>query len=32
MVNLIQPGVGVSTAGLEQPDEVIRAAQERDIG
>lgn len=29
MVNLIQPGVGVSTAGLEQPDDVIRAAQER---
>lgn len=29
MVNLIQPGIGVSTAGLEQPDDVIRAAQER---
>jgi len=29
MVNLIQPGVGVSTAGLEQPAEVIRAAEER---
>lgn len=32
MVNLIQPGVGVSTAGLEQPAEVIQAAQERNIG
>ncbi len=32
MVNLIQPGVGVSTAGLEQPDEIIRAAQEQSIG
>lgn len=32
MVNLIQPGVGISTAGLEPPTEVIEAAQERDIG
>ena len=32
MVNLIQPGVGISTAGLEPPTEVIQAAQERDIG
>ena len=28
MVNLIQPGVGISTAGLESPTEVIQAAQE----
>ncbi len=32
MVNLIQPGVGVSTAGLEPADELIAAAQERGIG
>ena len=32
MVNVIQPGVGVSTAGLETPDEMIRAAQEQSIG
>jgi len=32
MVNLIQPGVGVSTAGLEQPDELLRTVQARDIG
>jgi Na+/H+-dicarboxylate symporter len=32
MVNIIQPGVGISTAGLESPTEVIQAAQERDIG
>ena len=32
MVNLIQPGVGVSTAGLEQPDELLRTAQEKSIG
>jgi len=32
MVNLIQPGVGVSTAGLEQPDELIQAVGERGIG
>ena len=32
MVNLIQPGAGVSTVGLEQPTEVIEAAQERGIG
>ena len=32
MVNLIQPGVGVSTAGLAQPDELLRAAQEKGIG
>jgi solute carrier family 1 (high affinity glutamate transporter) protein 1 len=32
MVNLIQPGAGVSTAGLAQPDELLRAAQEKGIG
>ena len=32
MVNLIQPGVGVSTEGLEQPDEIMRLAAERGIG
>lgn len=32
MVNIIQPGVGVSTVGLEQPDELLRAAQEKGIG
>lgn len=32
MVNLIQPGVGVSTAGLEQPDELLRVVEERGIG
>ncbi len=32
MVNVIQPGVGVSTAGLETPDDMIRAAQEQSIG
>ena len=32
MVNLIQPGVGVSTAGLEQPDELLRSMDERGIG
>lgn len=32
MVNLIQPGVGVSTAGLEPADELIAAAKERGIG
>jgi Na+/H+-dicarboxylate symporter len=32
LVNLIQPGVGVSTAGLEQPDELLLAAQERSFG
>jgi Na+/H+-dicarboxylate symporter len=32
MVNLIQPGVGVSTVGLAQPDELLVAAQERGIG
>ena len=32
MVNLIQPGVGVSTAGLETPQAIIEAAQERNIG
>ena len=32
MVNIIQPGVGVSTAGLEQPDELLRAAEEKGIG
>lgn len=32
LVNLIQPGVGVTTAGLEQPDALLKAAQERSIG
>jgi Na+/H+-dicarboxylate symporter len=32
MVNLIQPGVGVSTAGFEQPDELLRSLDERGIG
>lgn len=32
MVNVIQPGVGVSTAGLAQPDELLQAAQEKGIG
>ncbi len=32
MVNLIQPGVGVSTEGLEQPDELMRLAEERGLG
>ena len=32
MVNLVQPGVGVSTEGLEQPEEIIEAAQDRGIG
>jgi Na+/H+-dicarboxylate symporter len=32
MVNIIQPGAGVSTVGLERPTEVIQAAQERGIG
>jgi Na+/H+-dicarboxylate symporter len=32
LVNIIQPGVGVSTVGLEQPAELLRAAQERSIG
>ena len=32
MVNIIQPGVGVSTVGLAQPDELIIAAQEKGIG
>jgi len=32
MVNLIQPGVGVSTAGLGQPDELLSAARDRSIG
>ena len=32
MVNLIQPGVGVSTAGLDAPDEIIAAAEERGVG
>ena len=31
MVNLIQPGVGVSTAGLEPPDDVIAAAGDRSV-
>jgi Na+/H+-dicarboxylate symporter len=32
MVNLIQPGVGVSTEGLQQPDELVRMAEETGIG
>jgi Na+/H+-dicarboxylate symporter len=32
MVNIIQPGVGVSTIGLTQPDELLSAAQEKGIG
>jgi Na+/H+-dicarboxylate symporter len=32
MVNLIQPGVGVSTAGLERPEELLRAVEEQGIG
>jgi len=32
MVNIIQPGVGVSTAGLEQPEDLLRAAEEKGIG
>ncbi|RLA34698.1 MAG: dicarboxylate/amino acid:cation symporter [Gammaproteobacteria bacterium] len=32
MVNIIQPGVGVSTVGLAQPDELLIAAQEKGIG
>lgn len=32
MVNLIQPGAGVSTVGIEQPTEAIEAAGERNLG
>lgn len=32
MVNLIQPGAGVSTVGIEQPAEAIEAAGERSLG
>ena len=32
MVNLIQPGAGVSTEGLEQPDELLRLAEDRGLG
>ena len=32
MVNIIQPGVGVSTVGLARPDELLIAAQEKGIG
>jgi Na+/H+-dicarboxylate symporter len=32
MVNLIQPGVGVSTEGLQDPGEIVRMAEERGIG
>jgi Na+/H+-dicarboxylate symporter len=32
MVNIIQPGVGVSTVGLAQPDELLIAATEKGIG
>jgi Na+/H+-dicarboxylate symporter len=31
MVNLIQPGVGVSTEGLEQPDELVRLAEHKGL-
>ena len=29
MVNLIQPGVGVSTEGLERPDDLVRLAEDK---
>ena len=29
MVNLIQPGVGVSTEGLEQPEDLVRLAEDK---
>jgi len=32
MVNLIQPGVGISTAGLEQPQELLLTMEENTIG
>ena len=32
MVNLIQPGVGVPTAGLERPEDLIQFVEERGIG
>ena len=32
MVNLIQPGVGVSTEGLEQPDDLMQLAGNRGVG
>lgn len=32
MVNLIQPGVGVSTEGLQQPDDIVRMAEDKGIG
>ena len=32
MVNLIQPGVGVSTEGLQQPDDLMQLAEDRGIG
>lgn len=32
LVNIIQPGVGVSTEGLAQPEELLQAAQEKGIG
>jgi Na+/H+-dicarboxylate symporter len=32
MVNLIQPGVGVSTEGLQQPDDLMRLAEDHGIG
>jgi len=32
MVNLIQPGVGISTEGLGSPDEVLNAVQQNGIG
>jgi solute carrier family 1 (high affinity glutamate transporter) protein 1 len=32
MVNLIQPGVGISTEGLGQPDEILQAVEKNGIG
>ncbi|MDJ0938688.1 MAG: dicarboxylate/amino acid:cation symporter [Woeseiaceae bacterium] len=32
MVNLIQPGVGISTEGLERPDDLVQIVEERGIG
>ena len=32
VVNLIQPGVGVSTEGLQQPEDLVELASERGVG
>jgi Na+/H+-dicarboxylate symporter len=32
VVNLIQPGVGVSTEGLQQPEDLVEIASERGVG